>query len=207
MTSAFEVNEESADMDKSALLIMDMQNGILRRLGDRSSALLDTVSSVQSAARAARIPVLYVRVAFRDGAPEVSPNNQSFSTLADSGEFAENGRATQIHERLSPSDGEVLVTKRRVSAFAGSDLDVVLRSMGVDTLVLCGVTTSGVVLSTVRQAADLDFKIVVLADACADADDEVHRVLTEKVFPRQATVLRCDEWIERIAVEPQVLGG
>ena len=59
--------------------------------------------------------------------------------------------------------------------------------------------TSGVVLSTVRQAADLDYRLVVLADGCLDADPEVHRVLTEKVFPRQADVLTVADWIQRTA--------
>jgi len=82
-----------------------------------------------------------------------------------------------------------------VSASAGSDLEVLLRGLGAGTLVLAGIATSGVVLSTLRQAADLDYRLVVLADACLDADPEVHRVLTEKVFPRQADVLTVDEWV------------
>jgi nicotinamidase-related amidase len=74
-------------------------------------------------------------------------------------------------------------------------LDVVLRAREIDTLVLTGIATSGVVLSTVRQAADLDYRLVVLAGAGLDGDPEVHRVLTEKVFRRQADVLTVDDWI------------
>ena len=81
-----------------------------------------------------------------------------------------------------------------MSAFSGSDLDVVLRSLGVDSLVLSGIATSGVVLSTLRQAADLDYRLTVLTDGCTDRDPEVHRVLTEKVFPRQADVIRIADW-------------
>jgi nicotinamidase-related amidase len=87
------------------------------------------------------------------------------------------------------------VTKLRVSAFAGSDLEVVLRSGGIDSLVLAGIATSGVVLSTLRQAADLDYELTVLADGCLDGDPEVHRVLTEKVFPRQADVVSIADWV------------
>ena len=93
-----------------------------------------------------------------------------------------------------------MVTKRRVSAFAGSDLDVLLRGLDADTLVLSGIATSGVVLSTLRQAADLDYRLVVLADCCLDADPEVHRVLTGKVFPRQADVMTVEQWILIVAV-------
>lgn len=71
---------------------------------------------------------------------------------------------------------------------------MILRALGVTRLVLAGIATSGVVLSTVRQAADLDFELVVLSDACADTDPEVHRILLDKVFPRQARVATVEEW-------------
>jgi isochorismate hydrolase len=85
------------------------------------------------------------------------------------------------------------------SAFTGSDLEVVLRAGGIDSLVLAGIATSGVVLSTLRQAADLDYRLTVLADGCLDADPEVHRVLLEKVFPRQADVVRIADWTASLA--------
>ncbi len=85
-----------------------------------------------------------------------------------------------------------------MSAFAGSDLDVVPRAGGIEALVLSGIATSGVVLSTLRQAADLDFSLTVLSDGCFDADAEVHRVLCEKVFPRQAQVLTVAAWVDAL---------
>jgi nicotinamidase-related amidase len=90
------------------------------------------------------------------------------------------------------------VTRTRLGGFASSDLDVILRSGEIDGLVLTGIATSGAVLSTVRQAADLDFRLTVLADGCLDADAEVHRVLTEKVFPVQADVVTVEDWIASI---------
>lgn len=72
---------------------------------------------------------------------------------------------------------------------------MILRAQRVQTLVLAGIATSGVVLSTLRQAADMDYRLVVLRDGCADADEEVHRVLLDKVFPRQADVRTVDEWV------------
>ena len=95
---------------------------------------------------------------------------------------------------VAPRPGDLVVTKRRVSAFTGSDFGVLLRGLGAGTLVLTGIATSGVVLSTLRQAADLDYQLIILADACLDADPEVHRVLTEKVFPRQAEVTTVAQW-------------
>jgi nicotinamidase-related amidase len=127
----------------------------------------------------------------------VSTRNKMFGALAGR-ELPGGEQATQIHPDVAPEPGDIVVTKRRVSAFAGSDLDVVLRAQGIDHLILAGIATSGVVLSTVRQAADLDFALTVLSDGCADNDPEVHRVLTEKVFPRQADVITVEKWVSSL---------
>lgn len=183
----------------TALLVMDAQNGIVSRIETGSERLLANLHAATTAARAAGIPVIYVRVAFRPDAPEISMRNRSFAALAGSGGMGVDDEATQIHPSLAPQEGDIVVIKKRVSAFAGSDLEVVLRSRQIDALVLTGISTSGVVLSTIRQAADLDYELTVLADACADLDPEVHRVLLEKVFPRQATVVDTEAWVTRSA--------
>jgi hypothetical protein len=93
-----------------------------------------------------------------------------FAALASADAFSASDPAARVHPGIAPEPQDMVVTKRRVSAFAGSDLDVLLRGLGADTLVLSGIATSGVVLSTLRQAADLDYSLVVLADGCLDAD-------------------------------------
>jgi nicotinamidase-related amidase len=180
---------------RPVLLLMDFQHGIVESLG--SPSVVEAADRAAKAARAAGIPVMFVRVGFRPGYPEVAASNASFSALTAQGgdAYTQDHPATQVHASLTPLDGEPVIVKRRVSAFTGSDLDVLLRGTGADELVLAGIATSGVVLSTLRQAADLDYRLTVLADACADRDEEVHRVLTEKVFPRQAIVTTTDEWI------------
>jgi len=183
--------------NKTALLVMDMQNGIVSRFAENGKVLLPFQKAVE-AARRHSIPVIFVRVAFREGYPEISPRNKSFSAISGFGGMTVSDTATQIHESVQPQPDEPVVTKLRVSAFAGSDLEVILRSRQIDTLILSGIATSGVVLSTLREAADRDFALTVLADACLDADPEVHRVLTEKVFPRQADVLTVDAWIDTL---------
>lgn len=138
--------------------------------------------------------MIYVVVGFRPGHPEISPRNKSFARVAAAAGMVTGEPDSDVHPDVAPEPGDITVVKRRISAFAGSDLDVVLRSGGIDSLVLTGIATSGVVLSTLRQAADLDYGLTVLADACLDADPEVHRVLTEKIFPRHADVLTVAEW-------------
>jgi nicotinamidase-related amidase len=184
-------------MDATVLLVMDVQRGIVERFAD-DTGYLPRLSGAVAAARAAGIPVVYVVVGFRPGYPEISVRNKSFSAVAAAGRFGGGDPATEIHPAVAPAAGDLVVTKRRVSAFTGSDLDVLLRGLGADTLVLTGIATSGVVLSTLRQAADLDYRLVVLADGCLDADPEVHQVLTGKVFPRQADVLTVAEWAARL---------
>lgn len=190
-------------MAKSALLVMDVQRAIVDRFTGEDADYLPRLRRAVDAARAADVPVIYVVVGFRAGHPEISPRNRSFSAIARSaagaggtGGFAEGDPTAAIHPDVAPLPGEPVVTKKRVSAFAGSDLDMVLRAYGVDSLVLTGIATSGVVLSTLRQAADLDFHLTVLEDGCLDGDPEVHAVLTGKVFPRQADVVTIDEWVK-----------
>ena len=179
--------------DAPVLLVMDVQRAIVDRFAEDGS-YLDRLSGAIAAARGAGIPVVYVVIGFRPGHPEISPRNKTFSALAGAGTYFAGSPATEIHPAVAPDPADAVVTKRRVSAFTGSDLDVLLRGLGAGTLVLTGIATSGVVLSTLRQAADLDYRLVVLSDACLDADPEVHRVLTGKVFPRQATVCTVAEW-------------
>lgn len=181
-------------MAKSALLVMDVQRVVVYRYPDPE--YLPRLGTAIDAARAAAVPVIYVVVGFRPGYPEVSRRNKIFGALAGSNAYREGGAALDIHPDVAPRDGDIVVTKRRVSAFAGSDLDLVLRAGEIDSLVLTGIATSGVVLSTLRQAADLDFGLTVLSDGCLDADPEVHRVLTEKVFPRQAEVVTIDDFCQ-----------
>ncbi|MFD3733732.1 cysteine hydrolase family protein [Streptomyces sp. NPDC058632] len=181
-------------MPKHALLVMDVQNVIVERYAD--PGYIDRLRQAVEAARAKGMPVIHAVVGFRPGAPEVHPRNRMFGGLAGRPGGPADQEANRIHEAVTPRPQDVVVTKRRVSAFAGSDLDMVLRAAGVEHLVLSGLATSGVVLSTLRQAADLDYGLTVLSDACQDADAEVHRVLTEKVFPHQADVMTVAQWSE-----------
>ena len=179
-------------MDATALLVMDVQRGVVERYEE--PGYLPRLADAITAARAAGIPVVYVTIGFRPGHPEINARNVTFSAAAAAGRFVAGSPDTEIHPAIAPRPGDLLVTKRRVSAFSGSDLEILLRGLGVGTLVLTGIATSGVVLSTGRQAADLDYRLVVLSDGCLDADPDVHRVLTQKVFPRQATVQTVAQW-------------
>jgi nicotinamidase-related amidase len=184
-----------------ALLVMDVQEGIVTRFA-QTGDVLKRINTAITAARRASILVIYVRVAFRQGYPEISPKNKSFSAFKQQqGSLQTTMTATEIHPAIAPQPTDIVVTKRRVSAFSGSDLEVVLRAQGISHLVLCGIATSGVVLSTLREAADKDYELTVLSDCCVDNDEEVQRVLLSKVFPRQAEVVAVEAWNARLKLE------
>ncbi|WP_345762605.1 cysteine hydrolase family protein [Diaminobutyricibacter sp. McL0608] len=184
----------SLDTVSTALLIMDVQPSIVAQVPD-ADAFVDGLLRAREAARAADLTVGYVRVALtEDDIAAVPASNVTFHAAAATGRMLD-GPDTQVDARIAPADDEIVVRKSRVGAFSTTDLREQLLARGVDTLVLCGISTSGVVLSTVRDGADHDFRIVVLEDGCFDRDPEVHRVLTEKIFPRQAEVVSIDDFV------------
>jgi nicotinamidase-related amidase len=184
-------------MANSALLVMDVQRDIVGVVDD-GSGYLPRLRRAIDGARAANILVIYAVIEFRPGFPEVGTRNRALTAIAQAGAYVEGAEGTEIHPEIASRPGDVVVTKRRASAFSGSDLDVVLRAHGIDSLVLTGIATSAVVLHTLCQANDLDFDLTVLSDACLDPDPEVHRVLIERLFPQWTNVVTVDDWLEAV---------
>jgi nicotinamidase-related amidase len=175
------------DPERTALLLMDFQPGVLSRYP--ADAVLANAIALREAARAAGVLVGYVHVALTpEEAAAVPPSNAVFSGMAARMAGADPA-ASEVDPRLGVGEEEPVFRKIRIGALSTTDLDARMRERDIDTLILAGVSTSGVVLSTVRDAADKDYRLIVVGDACSDLDDEVHRVLLEKVFPRQAEVV------------------
>ena len=190
------------DLEKksTALLIADFYDEMMRSLPhavDRK--VVDKTQALLKAARDAGILVCYSATVFRPGYLEISDRNKTFSQRKESGQPAISDPVQLIHPSVRPIPGEVVVGKHRVNALFGTDLDMVLRSNNIETLVILGYATSGVVLSTVRYAADLDYRLLVVEDCCSDQDPEVHDFLTQRIFPRQAEVVTSEEVIRALA--------
>lgn len=162
------------DPARTAVLIMDFQQRIIANVASEPGAVVANAARALAAARAAGIPVIYV--------------------VHRGGPFADYAPDVELHDGVAPAAGELVITKIRPGPFSTTALDVTLRAMGRDHLVIMGVATSGCVLSAVRWAVDINYTFTVLADACSDADPEVHRVLTEKVYPRQGAVITTDQF-------------
>jgi nicotinamidase-related amidase len=181
-------------MDQNtALLVMDMQLGIVSNFPNPENIIKNVAQAIE-VARNKNIDIIYVTLGFKNGIADISPNNRLFAPYREHIKDIDLEEFSKVHPALTPKNDDIKVMKRRVSAFTGSELEVVLRSKGIQHIILSGVATGGIVLSTTTEAADKDYKITVLSDGCADRDEEVHRVLTTKIFLRHAEVLTIEEW-------------
>jgi len=183
---------EPIDPSKTALLVMDYQNGIIPMAPNPEELLVGAREAIDLM-RSHGATIGYVRVGFADASEIGGAMGKRVGGIAALEHFHADHANTQIHADLAPQDGDIVVRKTRVGPFGSTDLHEQLQARGIDTLVLAGISTSGVVLSTVRDAHDRDYRLIVLADLCADRDPEVHEVLIGKVFPGQAEVIGAAE--------------
>jgi nicotinamidase-related amidase len=168
---------------KLAAIIGDLQCGITQKhpfaadIVPRAAALAADVRSHDGL-------VVFVRIQLRPTGADVSPRNAGVRAIYEMGDdYHEGTPGVALDPGLGHEAGDVVVTKSRASAFAGTDLDVILRAQGVETLVVAGVATSAMVAATVYAAWDLDYIVRVASDVCADPDPAVHDVLVNKIFP------------------------
>lgn len=198
------MSQTSFDLAHTAVLAMDCQAGIVSMYAKPPEEFVARASRVLRAARKAGMLVVHVQVGFRPGLPEVSARNKLFSALKSSPQHQKlfEGAAGAIHPALGPEPGDITVTKHRVDAFAGTDLEMILRARDVETVALFGIATSGVVLSTLLRACDLDYNPVVIADCCADLDAPLHDALLTRLFPHRGAVTTAAEFIETLESKP-----
>jgi nicotinamidase-related amidase len=185
------------DAVRTAVLSMDNQAGIVATYAKDQEALIARGASVLGRARSLGMCVIHIQVGFRPGLPEVSSRKMLFGAIKSSARHQKlfEGELAAIHPGLGPEKDDIMVTKHRVSAFHGTDLEVILRAKEIDTLVLFGIATSGVVLSTLLEASDADYRLVVIKDCCVDGDAELHANLIDKVFSWRGSVVSASEFL------------
>lgn len=179
---------------KTALIVGDIQHGIIGAY-PFARQVVPPLTALLPRARAAGVLVVFVRTAFRLNRADLPPGNALFSAFFEAGEIFHEGTAgTEIELPVQQED--VLVLKRRASAFAGTDLELVLRAHAIDAIAVGGVATSAMVAATCYDAADRGYRVTVLRDGCADSDPAVHDFFMAKVFPsRAAEVVTCGGWL------------
>ncbi|HEV2206651.1 MAG TPA: isochorismatase family cysteine hydrolase [Candidatus Acidoferrales bacterium] len=197
------------DAAHTAVLAMDCQSGIVSIYAKPPQEFTERASAVLRAARRAGMLVVHVQVGFRPDFPDVSTRNKLFAAIKSSPQHQKlfEGAAGAIHPALGPEPDDVVVTKHRVSAFTGTDLAMVLRARDTETVVLFGIATSGVVLSTLLQASDYDYRPVLIADCCADLDPVLHEALLTRLFPQRGEVLTAAEFVKALQSDSQGVTG
>ena len=193
------------DKAHTALLAMDFQNDIVHEDGAfkdfgfaamvKQNDVFTKTTELLDAARQTGVKVIYVAVKFRSGYSERPTNCGLWEALCGSNALVEGTWGAEIHESVTPRDGEPLVTKRGVSAFYGSDLALLLRAGNIDTLLLTGVATNFVVEGTAREAADRGYNVVIVGDCCASMSQEAHDAALTTALPFLATISDQDEVI------------
>jgi nicotinamidase-related amidase len=180
--------------EKAALLLLDFHGAVVAWHGEPGLRAVERASVALVHARDRNMAVYHVIPSYREDYPEL-PRGQPFDDVKAAGLFRETTVSRGIVGNLAPRPHEPIVSKSRYSPFFANDLQLMMRVRRIESLVVAGIATSGVVLSAVRDAWDLDYRITVLADASADSDSEVHQFLVSRIFPAQATVSTVASWI------------
>lgn len=174
-------------MKPTLFLVMDMMNDLVAEDGFskatygvqvKERGVLAKTAAAIAAARAAGAKVGYVRVGFSADYRECPPASPIFSGARANGIFQLGTRGTEVHPALAPQQGDFDIVKHRVSPFYGTALEPILRANGIERIVMCGVSTNGVVHSGAREAHDRDYEVVILEDCCAGvtADEHIHAI-------------------------------
>jgi nicotinamidase-related amidase len=188
------------DLGHTVVLTLDCQTGVISIYAKPQGDFITRASNVLDAARAAGMAVIQVQVGFRPGLPEMSDRNKLLGPMKASKPHQDffQGSSGAIHPALGPKPEDIVVVKHRVSAFAGTDLDMILRAREIHTIVMFGIATSGAVLSTLLQASDADYHLVVIEDCCADLDMELHSALIKRLFPARADVMSAEDFVRTL---------
>lgn len=180
---------------RTALLVMHYQTDILELFPSVAPALVSNTRRLCDAARGAGVNVYFANIRFSPGYPEVSPLNKNGQGIRQLGLFVDD----QLSPALGRQASEPLVIAHRASVFYGTDLQVRLSAQGIDTLMMVGIASTGVVLSSVAYASDADFRLLTVKDCCYDPDEVVHERLFATAFESRTTVLTLAEALALLA--------
>lgn len=183
------------DPARTALLVMHYQTDIMALFPSVAPALLSHTRTLCDAARAKGVGVYFAKIHFRPGYPEVSPLNKNGQGMKRLGLF--------VHDQISPELGrlpdEPLIVAHRASVFFGTDLQVRLSAQGIDTLIMVGIASTGVMLSSIAYASDADYRLFTVKDCCYDPDPVVHDHLFSTAFESRTTVLSLADAVRWLA--------
>ncbi|AOK14819.1 cysteine hydrolase [Burkholderia cepacia] len=180
---------------QTALLVMHYQTDILGLFPSVAPGLLANTRKLCDAARAKGVGVWFANLRFSPGYPEVSPRNKNGQGIRQLGLFIDDRTAPELGQQAN----EPLITAHRASVFFGTDLEVRLSARGVDSLIMVGIASTGVMLSSIAHASDADFRLFTVKDCCYDPDPVVHEHLFATAFESRTTVLSLEDALRLLA--------
>ena len=204
--------ETKIDVEKTALLVIDMQNDLIKTTEEpfnavtkmvKSKGVISNTAKVIMAARQAGMPIVFIGHVHR------KDNADIFPTITDlmlqglvpplRAAMVEGTPGAYFVDELKPLPGDHIIWKRRSNAFYNSDLELMLRRWGIDTVIIAGVVTNGCVANTLRGAQERDMHVIVLSDCCAAMMPEDDEFFNKNVFPRAGRVRTSDEMVTVIS--------
>ncbi|KAG8153346.1 isochorismatase family cysteine hydrolase [Burkholderia catarinensis] len=180
---------------RTALLVMHYQTDILGLFPSVAPELLANTRRLCDAARAGGVGVWFANLRFSPGYPEVSPRNKNGQGIKQLGLFIDDGPSPE----LGRQPDEPLIVAHRASVFFGTDLQATLVAQGIDTLIMVGIASTGVMLSSIAYASDADFRLYTVKDCCYDPDPVVHEHLFATAFESRTTVLSLADALRLLA--------
>jgi nicotinamidase-related amidase len=212
------------DPSKTALIVVDMQNDFVAPGAPMEvpagRAMLPHLQRALACCRERGIPVIYTAHVFRAGGCDLGrfADDPNHGSIAQGKALVDGTPGVAIFPTIAPRPGEVVIRKLRYSAFYGTDLEIVLRGLGVTRVVITGVTTENCCHATARDALFRDFRVVFLSDATATRDypdlgyggmtaDEVHRATLVILAASTADVITTEAFVARVASAPNVRTG
>lgn len=194
---------------KTAILVMDCQNDIVHENGKMAATnkgamarvikekhLLANIARLAATGRAARIPIIHIRHAYRPDYADLPRNIPLLRGAKKAQSLMDGSWGAEIHQELKPEPQDIVITKTRVSAFFASSLEAILTAQDLTHLVLTGVATDGVVEGTARDGADRGYYIVIPEDCCVASTEEAHRVILGGILAALTRVCKADDVIK-----------
>jgi nicotinamidase-related amidase len=201
--------------DRTALVVLDLQNYGVHPEGYWMSQMPEGVERIApsiartvealEAARVARIAIVHAMNSWREGHPDVNAHAPWMREAKEAGRSVDDTWGVEFYEPVAPRDGEFVVRKRAVSAFAATELDRLLRVRDISTVALAGSITNMAVEGTAREASDRGYRVIVLQDCCESISDEWQDFSMTQILPMIAEIVTVAEFSEALA-HPRTAG-
>ena len=188
----------------TALILIDMINAVAKGNGPpynvppNRQGVIDNFGRLVAHCREVGTPIIYITTYRR------ADNSDAPKTVADVGggggaAMLEGTAAVEVIDELEPQDGDYIVVKPRFSAYYGTNMDGILKSLGTETILVGGISTQRSVEGTAREAKNRDTQCVVVSDCCTAGEEDIHQMTIDHVLPLLVRVRNTDEVIAALS--------